>query len=159
VRIDTREWPIVAWRWKVENLIEKADGRAKSGDDYPARIYVAFEFDPARVRLFERAKFEILRLFYGEYPPIAAINYVWSGREARDDVFANPYTDRVKMIVVETGPNDLHRWVDERRDVVADYRRAFGEDPPVISGVAIMTDTDNTGGSAVAYYGDIRFEK
>src|SRR5258706_171578 len=56
VRIDTREWPIVAWRWKVENLIEKADGRAKSGDDYPARIYVAFEFDPARVRLFERAK-------------------------------------------------------------------------------------------------------
>ncbi len=104
-------------------------------------------------------KFEALRLYYGEYPPIAAINYVWDGRAARGEIVRNAYTSRVKMIVVESGSADLDRWIEERRDVAADYRNAFGADPPMISGVAIMTDTDNTGESAVAYYGDIAFEK
>ena len=58
-----------------------------------------------------------------------------------------------------SGPAELGRWIDERRDVLADYRTLFGEDPPMISGVAIMTDTDGTGESALAWYGDISFEK
>ena len=70
----------------------------------------------------------------------------------------NAYTGRVKMIVIESGPSQLGRWIDERRDLRADYRQAFGDQPPTISGVAIMTDTDNTGESATAYYGDIVFE-
>ncbi len=59
------------------------------------------------------------------------------------------------MIVVESGPARLRQWIGYERDIVADYRRAFGEDPPPISGVALMTDSDNTGESVVAYYGDI----
>jgi hypothetical protein len=63
------------------------------------------------------------------------------------------------MIVVESGADKLNQWITEERDILEDYRKAFGEDPPLISGVAIMTDTDNTGESAVAYYGDISFKK
>jgi DUF3047 family protein len=157
IRIDTRQYPIVAWSWKVSNLIDKGDVRKKSGDDYPARIYITFEYDPARVGLLERAKFGVLARLYGEYPPIAAINYIWESRAPLGEIVPNAFTSRVRMIVVESGPAKVGRWVEERRDVLADYRAAFGEDPPAISGVAIMTDTDNTGEAAVAEYGDITF--
>jgi hypothetical protein len=71
----------------------------------------------------------------------------------------NPYTDRVKMIVVESGEIKLNQWLNEERNVYEDYKKAFGEEPSMISGIAIMTDTDNTGESATAYYGDILFKK
>ena len=71
----------------------------------------------------------------------------------------NPYTEQVHMIVVESGPTKLNTWMTEARNVYDDYKRAFGEEPPMISGIAIMTDTDNTGESAEAYYGDIFFAK
>jgi len=71
----------------------------------------------------------------------------------------NPYADRVMMFVVESGSDKLNQWVNEERNVYEDYKKAFGEEPPMISGVAIMADTDNTGESAIAYYGDILFKK
>ena len=71
----------------------------------------------------------------------------------------NPYAEQVKMIVVESGRSLVNQWVTEERNVYEDYRKAFGEEPPMVSGVAIMTDTDNTGESAIAYYGDIVFKK
>jgi len=145
LRIDPRQYPILRWRWRAMNLIRAADVHTKAGDDYPARVYVTFEYDSSRVGVFERAKFEAIRLVYGEYPPIAAINYLWEGREPRGAIVPNAYTARARMIVVESGSQRLGEWIDERRDVVADYRRAFGEEPPAISGVAIMTDTDDTG--------------
>ena len=61
------------------------------------------------------------------------------------------------MIVVETGATKAGVWVEESRNVYHDYKQAFGEDPPMINGIAIMTDTDNTKERAIAYYGDIRF--
>lgn len=159
LRVDPREYPILSWRWKVEGLLPAADLKVKKADDAPARVYVTFAYDPAKVGFFEKAKFETVRLFYGEYPPLAALTYVWASRESAGAAFASPYTDRSRVIVVEGGPEKVQRWVDEERDVFQDYRRVFGEDPPAVSGVAIMTDTDNTGGSATAYYGDIVFRK
>ena len=159
LHIDPREYPLLEWRWKVMNLIDKSDVGRKSGDDYPARIYVTFEYDPARVGILDRAKFEAVRLFYGEYPPSAAIDYIWDRRAPRGAFVPNAFSDRVRMVVVESGASGVGRWIDEKRDVLADYRSAFAADPPMISGVAIMTDSDNTGESAIAYYGDIRFTK
>jgi len=60
---------------------------------------------------------------------------------------------------VESGVERVNQWVSEERNVYEDYKKAFGDEPPLISGVAIMTDTDNTGESATAYYGDIIFNK
>lgn len=158
VRIDPREYPIVQWRWKVSNVLKNSDVHRKDSDDYPARLYVAFEYDPERVGFFERVKYETIRLLYGQYPPIAAINYIWESRVPSGTIVPNAYTDRVKMIVVESGPANLNRWMSEKRNLHEDYKRAFGEEPPMISGVAIMTDTDNTGESAMAFYGDILFK-
>ena len=159
IKIDPKTFPMVEWRWKVGNILKKGDVSKKEGDDYPARIYITFEYDPAKLGLLEKAQYEAARLLYGQYPPLAAINYIWESKAPKGTIVPNPYTRRVKMIVVESGPEKLNQWVREERNLYQDYRQAFGEEPPMTSGVAIMTDTDNTGESATAYYGDILFKK
>jgi hypothetical protein len=159
IKIDPKEYPVIQWRWKVNNILKKGDVRSKEGDDYPARIYITFEYDPSKLGFFEKAKYEAIRLIYGQYPPIGAINYIWESKASKGTMVPNPYTDRVIMIVVESGESKLNQWVSEERNIHEDYKNAFGQEPPMISGVAIMTDTDNTGESATAYYGDILFKK
>lgn len=159
IQINPKEFPIVQWRWKVGNILRKGDVYRKEGDDYPARLYIAFEYNAGKLGFFERAKYEMARLFYGQYPPLNAINYLWESHAAKGTMVPNSYTHRVMMIVVESGPEKVDQWVNEERNIYEDYKQAFGEDPPMISGVAIMTDTDNTGEKAVAYYGDILFKK
>jgi len=139
--------------------LKHGDVAKKEGDDYPARIYVTFQYDSQKVGLFGKAKYEAAKLIYGQYPPLGAINYIWESRAPVGATVPNPFTDQVHMIVVESGSSKLHTWITEERNVYDDYRRAFGEEPPMISGVAIMTDTDNTGESAEAHYGDIVFKK
>jgi len=159
LKINPKEYPLVQWRWKVGNILKKGDVRRKEGDDYPARIYITFEYDPKKLSFVDRTKYGLVKAFYGQYPPLAALNYIWESRAAKGTLVPNPFTDRAMMIVVESGAEKLNQWITEERNIPEDYRRAFGEDPPMINGVAIMTDTDNTGESAVAYYGDIFFKK
>jgi len=159
IQIDPREYRIVQWRWKVSTILKKGDVHRKEGDDYPARIYITFAHDPARLRFWERAQYEAARLLYGRVPPLAAINYIWESKAPAGTVVPNPYTDRVMMFVVESGEEKLNQWISEERNLYQDFRQAFGEDPPLVSGVAIMTDTDNTGEIATTYYGDIFFRR
>ena len=159
VTINPQDYPVVEWRWKVENVLKKGDVATKAGDDYPARLYITFAYDSTKVGFFEKLKFETIKLVYGQYPPIGAINYIWESVSPVGTMVPNPYTDRVYMIVVESGEAQINQWVTEERNIAEDYRKAFGEDPPTISGVAIMTDTDNTKESAIAYFGDIVFKQ
>jgi hypothetical protein len=130
--------------------------RSKQGDDYPARLYITFEYEPDKVSSGRRAKYRLGRLIFGDIP-IAALNYVWDGKAAAGTIVDNAYTDFAKMIVVRSGAHALGTWVEEERNVYEDYKKAFGGEPPMIKGVAIMTDTDDTAESATAYYGDITF--
>ena len=157
--IDPREYPWITWRWKISNVYEKGDITSKKGDDYPARIYITFEYDPSKLSLLEKTKYKASRLLYGKYPPHASINYIWESKAQIETIAPNPYTNRVKMIVVESGDEFAGIWREEKRNVYEDYKKAFGEEPPMISGVAIMTDSDNTGEFAVTHYGDILFLK
>ena len=159
IKTNPKEYPIVQWRWKVTNILKKGDVHKKEGDDYPARIYITFEYDASKLSFLEKVKYEAIRLLYGEYPPLAAINYIWESKAPVGTMVPNPFTDRVMMFVVESGPSKLNEWVNEERNISEDYKKAFGQEPPMISGIAIMTDTDNTGESATAYYGDILFKK
>lgn len=159
VRIDPREYPVVEWRWKVENLIFGADPRTKEGDDFPARFYVAFAYDPKRAGPLEAIAYEAAKLAYGQYPPYRSLNYVWDARLPAGTGFPSAYTERNWVIVVESGAARLGQWVRVRRNVAEDYRRAFGTEPPPIEGIGVMTDGDNTGGAVTAYYGDIVFHK
>ncbi len=159
IQIDPESWPVLSWRWKVANIYNAGDVTRKQGDDYPARIYVTFQYDPDESGVFERLRYGAAKAIYGDYPPAAAINYIWASRAPEGTAVPNPYSDKAMMIAVESGDQAAGRWVSERRNILEDFRRVFGKAPPPISGVAIMTDSDNTGESATAWYGDIVFQR
>jgi hypothetical protein len=157
LRVDPDTHPVLAWRWKAVRLPERGDLRTKAGDDFAARMYVVFDLRLAALPFGERFGVTMARLIYGEDVPAAALCYVWATRAAVGTVAPNAYTGRVRMVVVDSGRANLGRWVAHERDVAADYRLAFGEVPPAVSGVVVSTDTDNTGEAAEAYYGDVAF--
>ncbi len=158
VAVDLAVYPVLRWRWRVDQLNPREDVTTKSGDDFPARLYVTFAKREGEFTPWESMKSAVHRLVYGRDLPSRAINYVWASRVPLGTVVPSPYTDRVRIIVVESGPENLNRWTTEHRNVLDDYRRAFGEQPAQVTGVGIMTDSDDTGTRAVAYYGDIVFE-
>ncbi|MGB3543217.1 DUF3047 domain-containing protein [Rubrivirga sp.] len=154
--IDTNRYPLLSWRWKADDVIQGGNINSRGGDDYPARIYVLFDYDPADLSFGDRVKYRALRALGYDEIPVRAISYVWANRASETRPVANAYTDWVQMIPVESGSANVGTWRNERRDVAADYRAVFGEEPPAIAGIAIMSDADNTGNSATAYFGDIR---
>ena len=158
VNIDPKEYPIVRWRWKVENVLKHSDVTRKDGDDYPARLYITFAYDPDKVSLGKKLKFKTGQAIFGDIP-IGALNYIWDTNTPIGTIVENAYTDFAQMVVVESGTQKVGRWVSEERNIYEDYKQAFGEEPPLMNGVAIMTDTDNTKEQAIAYYGDIQFAK
>jgi hypothetical protein len=66
-------------------------------------------------------------------------------------LITSPYTDRVKLILLQKGPEKVNTWITEEVNILEDYKRAFGENPPETASLAIMSDSDNTGESAKAY--------
>ena len=158
VKINPKEFPIVRWQWKVDNLLKTSDATRKDGDDYPARLYITFEYDPDKVSFGKKLKYKAGQVLFGDIP-IGAISYVWERKAPIGAVIDNAYTDFVKMVVVESGSQKVGAWTDESRNIYEDYIKAFGEEPPLINGVAIMSDTDNTKERVTAYYGDIVFMK
>ncbi len=160
VSINVADYPIISWRWKIEDSIESANLTRKTGDDAPARLYITFAYDSSHVGWLERVKFEAINLLYGDYPPNGALTYVWASHVPKGTVLDSPYTDRVKMIVLQSGADKKGQWVSEKRNIGDDYHMAFDtEEIPLVSGVAIMTDTDNTGSKSMAWYGDIIFHR
>lgn len=157
VRVDTRRFPLLRWRWKIDAPVEKADMTRKAGDDYAARVYVMFDYPRARLPLAARLGMAVAESVYGQQLPTAALNYVWDNRQPVGTIRPNAYTDRARMIVLRSGPGEQGQWRTETRDLRADFRAAFGEEPPDVVGLAIATDTDNTGGRALAWFGDIEF--
>jgi hypothetical protein len=139
-RIDLRQTPYLHWRWRIEaTLGADIDERSKSGDDYPARIYLVRRGGLA----FWRTR---------------ALNYVWSSAQPAGTLWSNAYAgDNVRMWAVDSGESTAGEWVSHSRDVRADWQAAFGEDIDSLDGIALMTDTDDTGRKARAWYADIVF--
>jgi hypothetical protein len=154
--LDPLRYPLLTWRWKVPQLIASADNTSRHKEDSPVRIMVSFEGDIDRLPLDDRMFFDKARIF-GQELPYATIMYIWENRAPVGTVIRNAHTTRIQMIVAASGPTRLGEWKTFERNVVEDYRRAFGEEPGRVTAVAIMTDTDNTGEQTVAYYGDIAF--
>ncbi len=130
----------ISWRWKVAGSLAANDQeRTRAGDDYAARVFVVFGSG-------------------GLASAQAAVSYVWAATEPVGSRYRNPYADEVATLVLESGDEKAGRWVSEERDVRADYRTAFGEEPDPVSAVALMVDTDDTGRRATAWFDDVVLE-
>jgi len=157
VRVDLRTHPILRWCWRVSHVLERGDVRRKDGDDYAARIYVTFAYDPDRVGVWKRLRYLAARAIRGDLP-LHAITYIWANRAPLGDAVDNAYAGSfVKMLPVDTGSTHVGTWRVHERNVYEDFVRVFGEEPTDVNGVALMTDTDDTGEAVTAWYGDLVF--
>ncbi len=138
-KIDLDETPFLNWRWKVTNRLDPGNEKEKSGDDYAARVYVIIDGGI----LFWRTR---------------ALNYVWAAKEPRGNSWNNAFAgNNVRMLALRSRDDALSVWKNEKRNVKEDLQQQFGKDIRYIDAVAIMTDTDNTGSRATAYYSGIGF--
>ena len=138
----------LSFSWWVDQMIAGASVADVDREDAPARLLLAFGGDVASLPLRTRMMFELAEALSGETPPYATLMYVWDANLPVGSVIVNPRSDRVRKIVVDSGPEHLRRWRKHRRDLVADFRLAFGEDPGPLRSIALMTDSDNTASSA-----------
>ena len=156
--------PILRWSWRVERFPARSDLSVKAGDDLAAKVCVLFDLPLSRLAFFDRLKIELGRRLFKLDLPAATICYVWDRTLPPGTWLPNVYTDRVRMLVLRSAKvGDQGRWFDERRDLRVDFVRAFGTEAdgglPAVAAVAFATDADNTGDSALAYFGDITLEK
>lgn len=158
VRIEPSQLGRLTFHWQVAQLIDGADMRVVEREDSPARVVLAFDGDRRQFSPRNAMLSELTRSLTGEDMPYAMLMYVWSNDLPVETVIVNPRTDRIRKIVVESGPSRLRQWLHYERDVRADFERAFGEPVGMLQGVAIMTDSDNTRGFAQAWYGTIRLD-
>lgn len=159
LRAKAQDFPIIEWEWKVNSVLENGDITKKDGDDYAARIYITFDYPVSELSFGDKIKYRFYKTFTSFDVPTRAINYIWANKAEVGSIHPNPYTDWVQVIAVESGNKHAGSWRREKRNILEDYRKIFGEDPPEITSIQIMTDSDNTGGSAVAYYGKIVLRK
>jgi hypothetical protein len=153
--VDLSRWPRLKWRWRVNRAVTGESLARKAGDDYAARVYVYFAFEPDKAGFWERQMHALGTRRYRQPPPGSAVTYIWSASAPRGTAAPSPYTDKVRMLVLRGRSDRTKRWFEETRDVAADYRRLFGAPPPPVIGVALMCDTDDTGSRAAADFGDL----
>jgi Protein of unknown function (DUF3047) len=145
----------VSFSWWVQTAPTHADLREAAHDDAPARVVFAFDGELSKLPSRTRMLFDLAEALTGEKPPYATLMYVWDATLPAGTVLSSPRTDRIRKIVVDSGPAALQGWRDHRRDLAADFKRAFGEEPGALQSVALMTDSDNTKSSAAAWFGAI----
>ncbi len=136
IQIDLTKTPYLNWSWKIDHVLQGLNESTKRGDDYAARIYVIFQ----DVGLFLQSR---------------SLTYVWSSGQQMQSAWQSPYSRNSVMIAVQSGSDNTGRWVHQKRDIRDDYRENFGKEQRFADGIALMTDTDNSGQSATAYYGNI----
>lgn len=130
--------PILEWQWRVDALpTATVDETGRPGDDFALRVYVVVD---------------------GGWLPrhSRAISYVWTREVATGESWTNPWVNQVKMLALRQGEPHSGQWITERRNLVDDFRRLHEREPDEVDGLAIMTDCDNTGTAASAWYGRIR---
>lgn len=136
--IDLSETPYLSWCWKVSGVYDGLDETTKAGDDYPARVYVV---DKTGLLPWQ----------------IEAVNYVWSSNRPVGSQWVNAFTDRAQLLALQSGDAKAGQWVAEVRNVRKDFAMLFDSQPKELVGVALMSDGDNAGGDATAWFSGLRF--
>lgn len=152
--------PTLAWRWRVDQFVQGADLRTRAGDDGAAKLCVFFDFPADRLSFTERARLALARAATGEDVPSEVLCYVWDNKEPKGTLLVNAFTNRMRMLVLESGATATPgSWLPERRNLLADYRRAFGQEAgsivPDVVAVAVSADADNTHAHGLAYFSDV----
>ena len=146
------------WRWQADAPVPGADNRKKELEDSPLRVMIAFDGDRSTLPENEQKRFKRAKSIAGRDLPYAVLMYIWSEQGPVESIIPSAHTSQIKMIVAASGSSGIGQWQSLRRNIADDYRRAYGSEPGPVTGIAVMTDTDNTGAKAVGQYANIRIE-
>jgi hypothetical protein len=157
--VEPRDASILSWRWKVDRVVAGGRMEAKEAEDFAARVYVSFDYPLEELSFFERTQLRLARMLHDDVPA-AAICYVWDNDHAIGTSQWSVHFDHVRIVVLQSGAAHAGEWVEERRDVDADFRAAFAgrwtKPTPRIVAIVAGNDTDQTGESVTAWFGDFR---
>jgi hypothetical protein len=156
LRVEPEALGVLHFSWMVESLIAESDMGVSSTDDSPVRIVLAFDGDRSKFSAKNTMLSELAHTLTGEPLPYATLMYSWCVHCKSGEVITNPRTDRIRILVVEAGSDNLGRWRDYDRDIKADYEAVFGEPPGALVAIGVMTDADNTKSHATAWYGPLK---
>lgn len=157
VRLEPEELGSIEFAWRVEALLKTANLTDPGSEDSPVRLLLAFEGDRNKFSVRNRMLSDLVHALTGEPLPYATLMYVWDNHAPVGSVIpSGGGTDRIRKLVLDSGPTHVKTWRQHVRDIAKDYRLAFGEEPGPLMGLALMTDSDNTGTRARAWYRDIR---
>lgn len=136
VDLDVKQYPVLTWKWKVTKLPAGGDFRKSKTDDQAAQLFLAFS-------------------------KTKAIVYIWDTSAPQGlmkDAPAPPFMS-IKAVVVRSGPAETGKWISEKRNVLEDYRKLYGQDPPPVQGVRLQINSQHTETSAESYFADVVLEK
>ena len=150
----------LSWRWRLERGLPQADIATKPGDDAALKVCVMFDQPLADIPFGQRTALQLARAVTGQPLPAATLCYLWDSRYPAGNSGANPYSARVRYLVLDGPASPTGQWVAQRRNVAEDFARLFGQEsrstPPVLA-VAVGADSDNTGGQSLAYLTQLRW--
>ena len=155
-RIEADQLGLVRFSWNVPNVGAGANLTLPQLDDVPVRVVLAFEGDRSRLSMKNSLLSELSRLLTGEEMPFATLVYSWSRVNQPGEVVVNDRTDRIRKIVVDSGDHGYNEWRSYERDIRADYRQAFGEDPGALLSFAVFTEGEKNEGQLQAFYGPLK---
>jgi hypothetical protein len=138
--VDVKETPILEWRWKVMTLPTGGNACQKSTDDQAAQVYVAWLRTPEAVRS-------------------RIIGYVWDSTAPAGTICKSEKTSTVTYVVLRSGSNELGKWITERRNVVEDFRKIYGEAPDKPTALSLAIDSDDARSSAESFIGPLVFTR
>jgi hypothetical protein len=152
---DPKQFPTLSWRWKVVQGIPDAHNGETAREDAPVRVMISFDGDSSKLTVKDKIASSFAQTQSGQPLPYATIMYIWGNKIPINKVINSPRTARIRMISLNVDEQGLGTWHSFTRNLVDDYKMAFGEDPGKVTGVQVLSDTDNTGGDSDAFYGDI----
>ena len=160
VDINIKDYPIVSWQWKVDNILTGIDERTPEGDDHPIRIFFVFAPDESRQSLWFRVKrFVYLDKVHGHPMGGRFTEYLWSSHLESGEIIVDPGKPWQKLMVIEGGEMNLGKWLSYRRNLYEDFKKLYGEEPRRLIFIGILNDTDITGQEAVSYVKDLVFSQ
>lgn len=145
IKVDLEKYPILNWSWRISNVYNVTNPGSKDGDDYAARIYVVASTDGGGQK--------VLNYVWANH---VWANHVWANADS-EDIWLNPFSSDSVMIGTASNNETVGRWKAEQVNVRQDFMRVFNIDVSEIDMIAIMSDSDNSGGEATAWFGEIFF--
>ena len=155
-RIEPADLGRISFSWNVPPPSADANASLAELEDVPVRVVLAFDGDRSRFSIKNSLLSELSLMLTGEELPFATLIYAWSRVNKLGDVVMHDRTDRIRKLVVDSGDQSYNQWLSYERDIRADYRKAFGEDPGALLSFAVFTEGEKNEGQLQAFYGPLK---